>query len=258
MRVPMRVLVLLTVSVLLAGCSTGQQSSDGPVDVDSAVSSPAFALPVPQVGLAGSGELIAPDGIVSGTVEIDWDGEAYIADLVDYRPAPGERVMLVFTDALLAPGDCVWEQYQIAFEIDDAGDWEGPLSGGMPVGEVGDPTFLSTAVIVVYGPVYDAAPACGERSLAWAALEWDVPTPSPGIAVVDGGEREGARGAVTLAGGQPASYSTSQGDNLAAIAERFGVSIEALQYLNPHRPWAEADRSLAYAEEALNLSQSLR
>jgi len=249
-------LAALATVFLVAGCTA--PSTDPVAAVPAVAAEDPFTPPTVPVGIVATGELVSPDGLVSGSVEIRWDGEEYLAELVDYANSTQERLSLAFTDDLLAPGDCVWERYQINFEVDGNGDWYGPHDGRMPVGEVGDPTFLSTAVIVVYGPVAVEWPGCGERSLAWAALDWDLPTPSPGIVVIDGGEQAGAQGSVTLAGGQPSSYLTRQGDSLAAIAERFGISVDELQYLNPHRPWAAANRSLAYAEEELNLSQSSR
>jgi LysM repeat protein len=64
-------------------------------------------------------------------------------------------------------------------------------------------------------------------------------------------------GTVTLVDGEPGSYTVAQGDTIAAIAERFGLSQDDLFYLNPRRSPNPED-STAFTGEMLNLSRTTR
>jgi LysM repeat protein len=64
-------------------------------------------------------------------------------------------------------------------------------------------------------------------------------------------------GTVTLDGDSPSSYTVAQGDTLAAIAQRFGLELDDLFYLNPRRSPNPED-SHAFTGEVLNLSRQTR
>jgi hypothetical protein len=141
------------------------------------------------------------------------------------------------------------------------GDLEQRMTMG-PVDDVptGDPSFLDQAVI--YLPVEAESPpadGCYGDTIAIADLEWLTPQDLPELA--DSGIRSGATGEVgTDADDALSVYVVAEGDSLGQIAARFGVSTEAVLYLNASRigPGGLLEDGTVYAGEALNLSQAAR
>ena len=80
----------------------------------------------------------------------------------------------------------------------------------------------------------------------------------PGLSVRDSGAATGAMGTVRVDGDdRPGAYTVAQGDSLSAIAQRFGIALDDLFYLNPRRsPNPEAAE--AFTGEVLNLSRENR
>jgi LysM repeat protein len=76
----------------------------------------------------------------------------------------------------------------------------------------------------------------------------------PNLHVVDSGIRTGGTGVVTMVDGKPASYAVAPDDVMKAIAERFGITVDDILYLNPTRMGG----TMALAGETLNLSKKLR
>jgi len=58
---------------------------------------------------------------------------------------------------------------------------------------------------------------------------------------------------VALDADRPVSYTVARGDVLAAIADRFGVTVDDLGYLNPFR-----GTGMAIADEIINLDRHNR
>jgi LysM repeat protein len=70
--------------------------------------------------------------------------------------------------------------------------------------------------------------------------------------VVDAGPRDGASGAVVTRDGHPVTYPVAPNDSITAVAQRFGISVDDLFYLNESRLPVTTDRTL-YLGEKLNL-----
>ncbi|TBN56144.1 LysM domain-containing protein [Glaciihabitans arcticus] len=207
---------------------------------------------VVPVGEVARGELVSPDGSTSGSITVNFDGDGYFARLEDYETTYTGALSLGFTDELLAPGDCAYEKYQTAFALGS------PWPDGEMRLEYADPSFFDTAVVIYYPTGSPIAGECWEKGAAWAELEWDLPDERPWLTVTDGGVLEGAQGEVALTGsGEPLSYWTATGDQLSQIAQRFGITVADLVYLNPGRRLS-LDPTMAYAEETLNLSKDAR
>ncbi|TFB97679.1 MULTISPECIES: LysM domain-containing protein [unclassified Cryobacterium] len=118
--------------------------------------------------------------------------------------------------------------------------------------ETNDPRFMRTAVIWA---APSGAPIGLGSVIATAALNWDLPNMTAGPTVTDHGSAEGARGQVSLgADGTPVSYLIAPNDTENAIAARFGITAEDLEWLNPDR---FGDR-LNLANITINLSEGSR
>jgi LysM repeat protein len=76
----------------------------------------------------------------------------------------------------------------------------------------------------------------------------------PSLRVSDSGSKRWATGKVTVVGGWPVSYVVAPYDVMAVIAQRFGITVDDLLYLNPTRGYGPT----ALAGETLNLSKKLR
>ncbi|PZF53799.1 hypothetical protein DEJ23_14340 [Curtobacterium sp. MCSS17_008] len=79
------------------------------------------------------------------------------------------------------------------------------------------------------------------KVLAIGELDWSIPNPEPDLHVTLGKARPGAYGYAfdaddeTLRGtdGVPVSYRVNEGDDQTTIAERFGITVAQLRWLNP-------------------------
>ncbi|TAJ49453.1 MAG: LysM domain-containing protein [Herbiconiux sp.] len=122
----------------------------------------------------------------------------------------------------------------------------------------GDPTFFGSAVLTVYSAADREQNDCLATVLAAAPIVWTLSPQRPDLDVADSGAMTGATGSVAVdASGSASSYTVAAGDTLSSIAERFGISVDDLFYLNPSRVPAPQDPS-AYTGEVLNLSPAER
>ena len=238
--------------VALTGCTAAPIAPrpEPTSTADKAVYPGPLPVSVP-IGEVARGELVSPDGSTQGTVVIRYDG-FYSVELENFATTYKGQLSLGFTDELLAPGDCAYEKYQIAYAL------ENPLPDRAMFLQFKDASFFDSAVVMYYptGPIVPGV--CWEKGAAWAELTWNLPDQRPWLTVADGGALEGAHGEVALTGaGEPLSYWTATGDELGQIAQRFGITVEDLIYLNPGRRLS-LDPTMAYAEETLNLSKDAR
>lgn len=93
-----------------------------------------------------------------------------------------------------------------------------------------------------------------DKVLAVTSLHWSVPVRPSNVHPVDGGARPNASGRVTAttAGGAPRTYEVAQGDTTTAVADRFGIPVEWLLWLNPALP-GDGGNQFLYASTAINL-----
>jgi len=95
---------------------------------------------------------------------------------------------------------------------------------------------------------------CLAAVVASASIVWTMSPRRPDLKATDTGEMAGAKGALSVDdSGAVVSYTVAQGDTLSSIAQRFGISVDDLFYLNPARAPGLEDPS-AYTGEVLNLS----
>jgi len=239
-------------ALLLTGCTAAQPSSidlaDAAADVEPGITQ-TRVQEIPE-GVVATGTFVSNARGVGGEISIVHDGQDFALDVSAVTFTSHTNALLGLTDDTLEVGDCLGESAQAIVSLEQ------------PVLELpefeGDPSFFDSAVIVDYGDGTVDASGCARRILAAAPLQWTVPDMRPGLAPVDAGETKGAAGYVAMSeDGFPGSYTTASGDNLLAVATRFGMTVDDLNWLNPCRPGAYT-RSEAYEGEVLNLSKAAR
>lgn len=122
----------------------------------------------------------------------------------------------------------------------------------------GDPSFFGSAVLTVYSDADREQNDCLATVVASAPITWTMSPRRPDLDVTDAGPVTGASGSTTTdASGAVTGYTVAAGDSMSGIADRFGLTIDDLFYLNPSRTPGPQDPT-AYADEVLNLSPSER
>jgi nucleoid-associated protein YgaU len=118
----------------------------------------------------------------------------------------------------------------------------------------GDPTFLGSAVLTQFSEADREQNDCAATVIAAAPIAWTLSLRRPDLKVADTGKTAGASGVVAVDGsGAAVSYTVARGDTLSNIADRFGLTVDDIFYLNPTRLRGPQDPS-AYTGEVLNLS----
>jgi hypothetical protein len=244
------VLVGGVAAMLLTGCA----ATPTPVSTDEPVvfhpTTPHAPVEIP-LGVVATGDLIAADGISLGAADIVHSEAGFRIELPPVDFGDPQTWMPTLSDSPVAAGACgsdnVW---QLGLPND-------PNAPDFPFDEwAGDPSFF-TSIVVVHYPQPDEVDAVGciQPILATAALTWSSPVTRPWIAVADTGQTPQANGLVKVEGGRMI-YLTDDGDNWSAIAERFGITPDDLEYLNPIR--TPGTRHEAFAYQVLNLDPADR
>lgn len=287
-------LVLASATVLLAACTSGgapagnalsptpagtsastpADSHDGSGDgsgpseanLDGSALDAASWVPEPLPGNAvlATGTFESPEGAVTGNIAIVTDA-ARVVEIVltDFALDP-EQVDVPPQMALLSEPDGAFGCYDTdgsSFQPSPlTGDGEQRMTMG-PVDDVptGDPSFLDQAVIYLPVGADLTADGCFGDTIALADLEWLTPQDLPEL--VDSGIRSGATGEVVTDADEGISvYVVAEGDTLGQIAARFGVSAEAVRYLNAGRigQGVLLEDGTVHAGDTLNLSAEAR
>ncbi|WP_291046330.1 LysM domain-containing protein [Herbiconiux sp.] len=229
--------------------------------------------PLPGNAVLATGTFESPDAAVTGNIAVVTDAarvvEIVLTDFaLDPEVAAGAAPQMTLLSEPIGEIGC-YDTDGYSFQPTPlTGDLEQRMTMG-PVDDVptGDPSFLDQAVIYLpVGPDLSAespeeprVDGCYGDTIAIADLEWLTPQDLPELA--DSGIRSGATGEVgTDADDALSVYVVSEGDSLGQIAARFGVSTEAVLYLNAGRigPGGLLEDGTVYAGEALNLSQAAR
>jgi hypothetical protein len=254
-------------ALLLAGCTaTAAPAASTHTHTVTAVvggSRPAAPSPAPTTGtpFADEFQYLPPAGTVMGTGTLG-DVKGHATGAVTVSVAPDLRFQLSISGFATSAGPGL----TAALSVDRFGPTAGlPTVPAVddPVGVIqgssgdqvlpfdssgrrdrGDLSYFNSVELVSDGVVFAAAP-----------MTWSIPDFFPGLTVKDSGPRPYARGTVTSYDGRPASYAVWGNDNSQAVADRFGITLDQLFYLNPQL--RRGDTTLLY-DTRLNLSVAYR
>jgi len=221
--------LVLGIGLLLAGCAAlgipdhraTPSADDSAADVPHPTPT---VLPVTDGTLAATGSFT---GAATGRVELVREGGWWKLDLIDIALPDDRAYGLYLLSEPPATIECSDSYWAAAFGAVAAGTtgielWPDPLFD--------DPSFLA-GVLISPDPDPASPRDCAdeERPVAgWAALEWALPELRADVQPSDLGVRSGARGKI-----EDGRYWIADGDVYDLIAERFGVTAEGLDYLNP-------------------------
>jgi LysM repeat protein len=122
--------------------------------------------------------------------------------------------------------------------------------------DIGQPSYLDT--LVTYSSVAsdDGVPVelGPNKVLAVNTVHWSVPVRQSNVHPVDGGARPNANGTVTAktASGAPKRYDVAEGDVTEIVAQRFGIPVQYLLWLNSDLGVIDGNQTL-YSSTTLNL-----
>ncbi|WP_246846478.1 LysM domain-containing protein [Humibacter ginsenosidimutans] len=131
-----------------------------------------------------------------------------------------------------------------------------PTGSTASLGSEDQPSYLKA--LVTYSSVASADGVPVElgpnKVLAVNAVTWNVPARSTNVHPVDHGVRTYAAGKVTAttSSGAPESYLIAPGDITSVVAERFGISVQDLIWLNANLQ-VFGDQQYLYEGTTLNL-----
>jgi hypothetical protein len=230
--------VLGSIALVLGLVACSPPTTETP-PVDTAVHTDAPAPPdrtadvvIPD-GVIGTAELTSTseDDTVSGTVVVTAAGGGFSVALEDFHSdVPGG--LQLFFSPWSETTTCLADMYSFSFgNLSTDADQPG-LSLGDRDSSRGDPSYYLTAVITT-DPSTTDPDGCVLTPQAVGTITWDVPDTRPGLVAVDTGSRFGAGGATATTDGAPISYRAVAGDTLNDIADRFGITVDDLGFLNP-------------------------
>lgn len=258
--------------VLLSGCTApaptaGDSATAASVD---AVASTAVATPKPKPtdeffvadyepgDVLARARVAAPDGSVSADVSlVVADGRVLNMKVENIVNRTGRMFTIsVSPDAGVQPGDCPAGMRMAAGDIPaEATSNEQPV-GWWDTPSFADPRWWRTIEI---NDVWQGDPEtfvnCPAQVIAAQTWAWDIPELPKQIVASDGGSARGASGTVELEGGIPVRYLVADGDVLAEICARFGITRLQLDVLNPRRDQV-AGAGIAVRGETLNLQDT--
>ncbi|MFF1632557.1 LysM peptidoglycan-binding domain-containing protein [Leifsonia sp. NPDC058248] len=210
---------------------------------------------VPKGTVVAEGDVASPKGSIHFHYRMIADGDnTYTAEYSHFTSTVPVPVSVTLIDIPPRVGD--------GLTYHGIGDHPlgGPTRSTAPASsaslDLGQPSYLST--LVTYSSVASADGVPVElgpnKVLAVDTVHWSVPVRQSNVHPVDSGARQFAAGSVTsrTAGGAPRGYLVAQGDTTTIVAQRFGISVEDLIWLNPDLP-GDGGNQYLYTSTKLNL-----
>jgi hypothetical protein len=206
-------------------------------------------------GVVATGELASSDGKTSGHIVVtardDGNFDVTMSDF--HTPITSELDLGLSPAPLTSKAACPASNVYLSFGGVSPGPARTFFLEGVTDFTRGNPSFFDAVLLTQLAPD-PSNPLCAESVAAAASLAWTMPDMRPSLVVVDSGIRSGATGVAAIVGGKAASYVVASDDVMEAIAQRFGITVDDILYLNPTRMGG----TMALAGETLNLSKKLR
>ncbi|MEJ1230169.1 MAG: LysM domain-containing protein [Galbitalea sp.] len=218
-------------------------STPNPVDSHPATPGPVSAAfpsptltPIPRGTIVASGDVASPKGSIHFHYAMVANGDnTYSAQYSGFTSTVPVPISVTLLQVAPKVGD--------GLTYHGVGDHQlgGPTTTASPTSSivldsVGPPSYLGT--LVTYSSATSSTGIPVElgpnKVLAVNTVQWAIPLRQTNVHPADGGTRTYASGTVTAktTTGAPKSYLIAPGDITAVVAQRFGISVEDLIWLN--------------------------
>lgn len=248
------------------GTGTGG-SAGGSTTPDPAISRPATAAPaakpvpdptltpVPRGTVVAQGDVASPKGSIHFHYRMVSNGDntysAQYSGFTSTLPVPVSATLLEIAPRI---GD--------GLTFHGVGDFRlgGPTTATAPTMtaplDVSQPSSLGTLVTYSSASSTSGVPTeiGPDKVLVVTPVRWNVPVRQTNVHPVDTGARSLASGIVTARtpSGAPKRYRIAGGDTTTSVADRFGISVKDLIWLNPSLT-VYGDEQYLYEDTELNL-----
>jgi LysM repeat protein len=202
---------------------------------------------IPQGTVVAEGDVASPKGSIHFHFRMIADGDnTFSAEYSRFTSTVPVPVSVTLIDIPPRVGD--------GLTYHGVGDHSlgGPTTTTAPTStaslDVGQPSYLTT--LVTYSAAASANGVPVElgpgKVLAVNTVHWSIPVRQSNVHPADNGARPYANGTITAttASGAPKRYLVVAGDTTGIVAERFGISIEDLIWLNPNLPGSGGNQYL--------------
>jgi hypothetical protein len=191
--------------------------------------------PVPAGTVVAEADVASPKGSIHFHYRMVANGDnTYSAQYSGFTSTVPVPVSVTLIDVPPSVGDGL--TYHGVGDHLLGGPTTSPQSSSVSLGSETEPSYLGT--LVTYSSVASGDDVPVElgpnKVLAVNTISWHIPARQTNVHPVDGGARTFATGSVTetTAGGAPKSYLIAPGDLTAVVAQRFGISVADLIWLN--------------------------
>ncbi|WP_308466418.1 LysM domain-containing protein [Rathayibacter soli] len=211
--------------------------------------------PVPAGTVVAQGDVASPKGSIHFHYRMVANGDnTYSAQYSGFTSTVPIPVSVTLIDIPPQVGDGL--TYHGVGDHQLGGPTTTAVSSSASLGSEDQPSY--PVALVTYSSVAsgDGVPVelGPNKVLAVNTVHWSIPVRQSNVHPIDGGARTYATGSVTAttAGGAPRSYLIAPGDITAVVAQRFGISIEDLIWLNANLQ-VFGDQQYLYEGTTLNL-----
>lgn len=216
---------------------------------------PATLTPVPQGTVVAEGNVASPKGSIHFHYRVVSNGNnTYTAQYTNFTSSVPVPVSATFIDIPPNVGDGL--TYHGVGDHLLGGPTAAASSTSAVLDDVGQPSYLGTLVTYSSAATFDGVPQelGPNKVLAVDTVRWSVPVRPSNVHPVDHGARPYANGTVTATtpSGAPRRYAVAQGDTTTNVADRFGIPVEWLLWLNPDLP-GDGGNQYLLASTTLNL-----
>ncbi|WP_426626010.1 LysM domain-containing protein [Leifsonia sp. McL0607] len=237
------------------GTPSSQSSLPTTTPVPTSTPAPLATLtPVPQGTVVAEGDVASPLGSIRFHYRMVSNGNnTYSAEYSNFTSTVPVPVPATLIDISPSVGDGL--TYHGVGDHLLGGPTSSAQSATALIGD-GQPSYLGALVTYSSAASFDGVPQelGPNKVLAVNTIRWSVPVRQSNVHPVDGGARPDAAGSVTATtpSGGPRSYEVAQSDTTTAVADRFGIPVEWLLWLNPDLP-GDGGNQFLYASTKLNL-----
>lgn len=219
------------------------------------------ALPAPTIStipdgtVLSEGDVASPKGSIHFHYRVVASGESYTIDYSGFTSTLPVPVGVMLVDTAPSVGDGI--TYKGVGNATLGGPTTTPTGTSAPLTDSSyDPSWLGAIVTYSDATSDPSLPVeiANGKVLAVDPVRWSVPARTTNVHPVDAGARPGATGSVsaTTTAGAPRSYTIAPDDQIGDVAARFGISVEAVIWLN-HDMRVYGQQQYLYEGTSLNL-----